>query len=222
MLRTDAVKRIVVFDLDHTITRKDTYLRFAATVLSRRPNRWFYAAFLPLSLIPFKLGRRDNQWLKERFLKTTAGGMGRSDLEKICSKLVESILRKDVRPKALLAIKQHRRNGDYLLLASASFEFYVSEIAKALGFDDVVCTRAETSEAGLLTGRIDGLNCYGQEKLRQVVKATSWAGTEERIVYTDHHADLPLLKWADKMRVVNPTGQLISQLQGLSYEVCDW
>ena len=167
--------------------------------------------------------RRDNHWLKERAL---AGIVvpAPPELVKIrIDNLLTVIMNSQIRPQAIAAIKKHRQRGDRLILATASFDFYVHELGRRLGFDDVICTDAQRNDRARLTGRIAGRNCYGEEKRRRTEEIfgpnrQAWT----IVVYTDHHSDLPLLEWADVPIVVNPTHALLEVARQRCYETLDW
>lgn len=213
---------IVVFDLDYTVTKNDTFLSFLGLVLLRRPMRWPAACLLPFFYIWHKAGRRDNEWLKERFLSCVAGGLSRERLEHYRNLLVPRILARDIRDGAREALRRHRDAGDYLVLASASFDFYVVRLAAELGFSETVCTLADWNEGGTLSGKIDGRNCYGDEKVRRLNSVITRRANFRRIVYTDHHSDLPLCRWANEIRLVKPTAKLLRALADEPYQLLDW
>ena len=220
---TDTVRTAAIFDLDHTVTRIDTFRAFLLRTLARRPSRWVRAALFPLDLALRHLGYRDNHWLKQRALSGVAGGVSPLFLERRSAELIENVLKSKVRPGAVSAIEQHRAAGHFLVLATASFDIYSRTLAARLGFDDVVCTIAERDEYGCLTGQIVGRNCYGQEKLRRISERLE--GRRDRwnaIVYTDHHSDLPLLEWADSPRVVNPSAKMRRIAEERGYAILDW
>jgi phosphatidylglycerophosphatase C len=55
-------------------------------------------------------------------------------------------------------------------LVSASPEYYVKPVGDELGVDGVVATRLEVDRDGKLTGRFDGGNCRGAQKLARLVQ----------------------------------------------------
>jgi phosphatidylglycerophosphatase C len=220
---SDAVRTTVIFDLDNTVTRVDTYPKFLLSILARRPSRWMRAAILPLDLAIYRLGFQDNQWLKERALGGIAGGASPVLVERQSRELVEDIVDSKLRSGANSAIEQHRAAGHYLVLATASFDIYTRMLAEKLGFHDVVCTIAEQDKQGRLTGRIVGKNCYGEEKLRRIAECMEGGRNQWNvIVYTDHHSDLPLLEWADSPRVVNPSAKMRRIANERGYPILDW
>jgi len=73
-----------------------------------------------------------------------------------------------------------------------------------------------------LVGDIDGINCFGDEKIRRL---DAVVGSGERgtvTAYTDHHSDQPLLDWADKPVAVSPTRHMREAAKSKGYAVEDW
>ena len=128
-----------------------------------------------------------------------------------------------LRPGALRAIAGHRAQGHNLILATASFDFYVEPLGRELGFDSVVATRSAWDRSGRLLGRIDGENCYGAEKLRRLEEALPDLRSNYRVVaYSDSHVDLPLLRWAHEGVAVNPSRRLRRRARSGGLDVVDW
>ena len=67
---------VAVFDLDGTITRRDTYLAYLLGFLGRHPERWSRAAPLPFAVLYHLAGWRSNTWLKTTFLRAVLGAEG--------------------------------------------------------------------------------------------------------------------------------------------------
>jgi HAD superfamily hydrolase (TIGR01490 family) len=181
------------------------------------------ASTLLLDYVHYRLGRRRNDWFKERALAGVVAGAAPEQLEHWTASFVESVIRSDLRVAALAAIERHRAAGHRLILATASFDFYVRQLADRLGFDDVVCTLAERDASGGLTGRIMHRNCYAEEKTRRVAEILAGERNDwEVVAYTDHHSDLPLLEWADVPRVVNPSREMHRISIERGYRVLRW
>ncbi len=216
-------KTIAVFDLDGTITDIDTYIHFLVGLLIRNPVRILRASWLPIAVFMHKASLRDNSWLKEVFLRSIAGGMSRPMFEQWCQDFVRKILLNHIRPGAHEVIREHREAGHKLVLMTASFDFYTSHIAQALGFDELIATQAKWSESDTMTGLIDGKNCHGLEKVSRI---ESYIDNDRRdlvvIAYSDHHSDIPLSKWVDQFIAVNPTGRLRDYASSTGMKVIDW
>jgi len=214
---------IAIFDLDSTITRKDTYLAFLISLLLAKPWRLTRCLHLPVAIILHKTGLRNNSWLKAIFLRAIAGGLDRNNIEVCADRFLNKLQHNGLRPGALRAIQQHRQAGHQLVLATASFDFYTEKLARKLGFNQIICTHAEWSPQGKLTGMIAGVNCYGTNKLQRLNEHFGRQREQFYLIgYSDHHSDAAFLNWVDRGIAVNPTRKL-KQLAGQSHLIVyDW
>jgi phosphatidylglycerophosphatase C len=214
---------VALFDLDGTITRRDTYLAYLVGFLLRHPGRLPRAAALPLAVLRHLAGQHDNTWLKITFLRAVLGGLPRSMLESWTRTFLERILAAGLRTRALETIERHRAAGHRLVLVTASLDFYAEPLAMRLGFDDVLCTRAAFDDTGRLTGDLNGDNCHGARKLERVRQYLTAAAAHTKITcYADHHSDLPLLRFVQAPVAVNPTRQLRKSAVALGIPIEDW
>ncbi len=217
------MSRIVVFDLDGTLVKGDTYLAFLIGFLRRRPARLARTLPLPVALALHFSGARDNSWLKTAFLTAVMGGVSRSDLDKWCGLFVENLLAQAVRPRALARLRDHQVRGDHVILATASLDVYVEPFARRLGFHDVICSRAAWSEDDRLTGALEDGNCHGKRKAELVaIRLAALGRAAVDIAYSDHEADRPLLEWARTAVAVNPTRRLARWAKGRNVPIEDW
>ncbi len=222
-IETSSQQTVAIFDLDSTITKKDTYIAFLLTVLKCHPYRILRCGFLPFAVFIHKTGLKDNSWLKETFLGAIAGGLTQSQLDHCTDRFLAKLHNQGIRQKALQKIQQHREANHQLVLASASFDFYVKKLGNQLGFDTIICTRSKWNEQKKLIGKIDGYNCYGHNKLKRLVELIDTSRNNIfRIGYTDHHSDQPLLEWVDKAIAVNPTKKLQQIALNKKYIIVDW
>jgi phosphatidylglycerophosphatase C len=214
---------IALFDLDGTITRRDTYLAYLLGFLARHPGRLARAAPLAGALSLYAAGQRDNTWLKTTFLHAILGGLELSALEAWTESFLDRLLERGLRPRALDVIGRHRVAGDRILLVTASLNFYAEPLGRRLGFDEVLCTRAAVDGSGLLTGKLDGGNCYGANKLRRVqAYLREDVSGRPATFYTDHQADLPLLQFVERPIVVSPTRRMRRTATRLGIAIEDW
>ena len=214
---------IVVFDLDRTITRVATYTPFLLFVARRRPLRLLLAGPLLIAALAYKLGLISRKRLKEHMLCAVLCGAGRDQVAEFAAAFTARWATKRVRPGALTAIEKHRSKDHHLILATASLDLYVERFGAQFGFDDIVATRASWDSTGCLSGRIDGENCFGTEKVRRLEQVLAGGREDSTVVaYSDSHADLPLLRWADRAVAVNPSRRLRSAALGEGFEIVDW
>ena len=214
---------LAVFDLDGTLTRGDTFRLFAAWYLARRPWRLARCWQLPLAATLYEAGLRDNGWLKARTLAALLGGAHEKTVAASAETFVGRMIERGMRPGALAALDAHRTAGDRTLLLSANLDFLVRPFAARLGIAESLSTIAERDMQGRYTGRLVGANCYGEEKRRRL---EAWLGDARQgsrvVVYADHHSDLPLMRWADKGVLVNPSPDTRRAARGMPVEVVAW
>ena len=206
--------KLVVFDLDGTITKKDTYLPFLFGFLRKHPSYIVRCGFLPFAVFMHLTGMRDNTWLKKVFLKAFLKNVDKEAVSDWTSEFVDSTIANGLREGAVYELDLHKKAGDTLLLVSASLDIYVNEFGGKLGFDYVLCTNAEWDHQGRLTGGLKTENCYGEEK---IFRLKEWLNQQHKkridIAYSDHHSDIHLLSFAQTGVAVCPSKKLSSLIQ---------
>jgi phosphatidylglycerophosphatase C len=171
------VSQLVFFDLDETITRRDTLLPYAMGFLLRhRPWRVLWLVTVISSVLQFLARRVDEGRVKEAFIKATLGGAKRATLDAWTARFVPKVIANGTFANALERIAEHRRRGDYLVLMSASTDIYVPAIAKALGFNETLCTGVRWN-GDRLDGALTTPNRKGAEKARCFAQARTTPGT---------------------------------------------
>jgi len=217
---------IAVFDLDGTITTRDTTAAYLLGYLRDHPRRLTQCLPLAVSAAGFAGSLVDNAGMKRAALRAVLRGADREEIAAWTDRFVAWCLRTLVRPKARERIDAHAAAGHPLILASASLDLHVQPLARALGFSEVICTKVAWTHDGTISGDLDGDNMRGDKKLAAVQRAVALAESAPRsavvIAYSDHHADLPLLRWADQAVAVNPTRRLAAAagIEGIPIE--DW
>ena len=217
-----SLRNVTVFDLDGTLTRRDTYTALLLRVLGRRPWRWLGCVRLPFAVAAHYAGVRDNAWLKTTFLSVILSDIRHDDLRAITEPFVAGVIGQGLRTGARATIERHRAAGDYLVLATASFDFYAIDLGKALGMDAVVCTESAWEDDRLVPVLRSG-NCYGtvkRDRLQELLAQLSF--TARLAFYSDSHADIPSLELAQEPVAVNPTRRLAAIAAARNYRVEDW
>lgn len=212
-----------VFDLDRTLTRRDTFLPFLYGYLRRHPRRAWRLLLLPprLSAVCIRaLQKNTRTRIKQAVLTAFLGGVARAELAAWGETYAERVAADGLRPGCLAALREHRAAGDRVVLATASFDAYVMPLARRLGIGETVCSRIAWDGDGRLAG-IDGGNCRDHEKLCRVRALLGEAG-DGVVAYSDSHADLPLLAWAERGVAVSPTRRLANAAAGLGLVVRRW
>ena len=214
---------VAIFDLDGTITWRDTYVSYLLDVLVRERRRVLGCLTLPMVVFQFKLGKLTNDEIKCAFLSAVMGGCTRSQVEQFTAEFLARRLSRMTKPKAIARIEWHRRKGHKLMLATASLDFYAQEIGRVLGFDVVVSTQAAWHDQRI-AGYLQGNNLRGEAKLAAATRALSEleVAPSRIIAYSDDHSDLPLLRFAHHGIAVDPTPKLVAAAKHYGLEIERW
>lgn len=219
---TDVERPIVVFDLDGTITRRDTYVPFLLYALYKQPLKILRLPVLAIDVLRYKIGRQSNSWLKTRFLGAILAGQKRVAIEKWSKIFSLYIYDKGLHLDAISTINSHLERDHDLVLLSASLDIYVELLGKHLGFKHIICTRTSW-ENDVLGSELNGENCYGESKVQRL---KLWLNNRSDkfvlIAYADHKSDFPVLKIAQRGIVVNPDKILRKKADRNQLEVVEW
>ena len=203
-VETTAPRRwVAVFDLDGTLTWRDTLVLFLLSFLRRHPWRVLGVWRLPLAVFSFLTQGRDRGVLKSRVIRMFMGRAARADIDACAGAFVNTLRsRHRLRPAALAALEAHRATGDHLVLLSASPDLYVPRIGQSLGFERTLCTELEW-RADRLEGALKTANRQGAEKLR----CLTWLRTQYPelpiVAYGNSASDLDHMRHADRALLVN-------------------
>lgn len=212
---------VALFDLDGTLTWRDTLLPFLTGYLIRHPRRLSALWRLPPALAGY-IANRDRGALKSRVIRMVMGGDSRSSVEAWAEVFVDSLQsRHMLRPAALAALGAHRASGDHLVLMSASPDLYVPRIGRLLGFERTLCTEV-LWRGDQLDGHLKTPNRYGEEKLH----CLAWIRTQYpalRIVaYGNSASDLIHMQQADGAILVNGNAAARRRAAGVGIPTAEW
>lgn len=187
---------VAAFDVDKTLTRRDCVRAFIEELLGR--NRLLVELLRHSPSLVTQL--RDRDALKAIVSDIAFRGRDAADVARLGAAFAQRIHANWMRPDTWARLEWHRDQHHHVVLVSASYEVYLAPLAALLGIDAALGTRLQTN-AGTLTGVLDGPNCRGVEKVRRVDEwmhavvggrsaVTLWA-------YGDSGGDRALLAAAD-------------------------
>lgn len=183
-------KGIAFFDLDGTITMKDTLLEFIK--YSKGPLKFWFGFLLHSPyIISYKAGFITNQKAKEKVLTYFFRNMAVADFQKLCDQFSEKILPGLIRPGAKQEMNELKKKGVLIVVVSASPENWIQKWADIEKIE-LIATQL-CVEKNKLTGKIKGLNCYGQEKVRRIKEQYNLSQFNEISAYGDSSGDKPML-----------------------------
>ena len=213
------------FDLDKTVIAKSSTLAFTgklykAGMLGRRAL--MRAAISQLMYVTF--GADENQLAKTRdaILHLTKG-WDKREVEQIVEKALEEVVAPLVFAEALFLIDEHIREGRKVFIVSASPEEVVRPLARYIGVDNVIATKAKINENGCYTGEVE-IYAYGPEKATAVQAAVDAEGIslESSYAYSDSATDQPLLELVGNPVAVNPEKDLREVAKERGWPILDF
>ncbi len=211
--------RIAVFDLDGTITRKDTFLPYLHGWRRRHPRAGFTGRALA-ALLRYPADR-DRGLLKSGLIRAAMGGATREAVRAWTAEFVAGLGDADFCPGALGAICLHRSAGDRLVLLSASVDLYVPDLGHRLNFVESICTEVAWQD-GCLEGSLLTANRRAAEK-RRCVEALRLRFPGARLAaYGNARSDFDHLAVADEPVLVNAGPVLRREAERQGFRTDDW
>jgi phosphatidylglycerophosphatase C len=141
--------------------------------------------------------------LKGAIIRWTLGGVPRAALAEWSEEFTAGLLRGGLYAEALACVEAHRRMHTHLVLLSASPDLYVPVIAKALGFDQCLCSEVRWRSDGRLEGTLSSANRRGPEKARCVKALLAERQPQTSYAYGNSTADLEHLRLVSAGTYVN-------------------
>lgn len=212
---------VAVFDLDGTITRRDTLFPYVVARLAQRPWRLAKLLLVLPALCVYALAGRDRGRLKAKLIGATLGGETRADIAAWNDRYLPRLIARDLLRDAVAAIARHRLRGDTLVLMSASVDLYVPALGKRLGFQRTICTEVAWRDERL-TGALTTPNRRGEEKSRCLAALRAEFGDAEFTAYGNSASDLPHLRLADHGVLVNASRAAFVQARHAGIECVQW
>ncbi len=180
-------KGLAVFDFDGTITRKDTFIDFLAFSFGKKR---LYLSLLKYAFQGFgyAIGIYPNYKYKELIFSTFFKGTTVDYAQQLGDKYAKERIVEICLPQALARIAYHKAQGHDLVLLTASPSLWIQAWSDTLGFD-IIATNFQIKD-NRFTGKIEGKNCYGKEKIARLGAHYNLADYAESYGYGDSKADL--------------------------------
>ncbi|MFM1878152.1 MAG: hypothetical protein RLZZ241_1018 [Bacteroidota bacterium] len=188
-------KAIAIFDLDGTLTSKDTYLEF---IKYAKGPLYFFTGILVLSpkIIGFYLKLISNNRLKLEFFNYFFGKSKVSEIRDTGMQFAVNKIPMLLRPGAQQVLRWHIDQGHEVLILTASSDLWVHKWCEVNGFN-LIATKFQT-KANQFTGEFDGFNCYGLEKKKLLLDYFKDRQFDFKYGYGDSKADSYFLELVDR------------------------
>jgi phosphatidylglycerophosphatase C len=187
------MKGIAFFDFDGTITTRDTLLEF---IKFYKGHFNFYKGFALHApwLAAMKLKFMSNQVVKEKILRHFFKNENQDQFADMCTAFNQQILPSLIRPAAIEEIQRLKSANNIVVVVSASPENWIRPWAESMNLE-LIASRLEVKN-GMITGKIVGKNCHGQEKVRRIKEKYILSDYAEVYAYGDSSGDKDMLSLA--------------------------
>ena len=220
---------LAIYDMDKTITHAPTWTPFLihTTRTGGAPWRLALVPVAALAAAGYLAKLMSRGRLKHIMQRMMLGKTLTPEQERRAAEaFADRVMRDGVFAAALRQIEADRAAGYRLVMATASYRFYVESIAERLGFDAVIGTESLRDANGHLLAGIDGENCYGPAKLAMIERWMAREGIARHDAhvrfYSDHVSDAPTFAWADEPFAVNAHGPLRVLAKAKGWPMPDW
>ena len=195
--------KLALFDVDYTLTSKESLIYFFRYLLRKRPSLYFHVPKALLSGVLFKMGVNKEKKTKELFLSFMVN-MPLNTLNELTDDFIENEIPKIIYQDGVNKIKELKEMGYTVVLTSASPEFYILKLKDVFGADYVMGTKFEEKDE-LFTGKMFGENNKGEEKVVRLLKIFEGISIEfeNSYMFSDSMSDDPLLKLVGHPYLIN-------------------
>jgi phosphatidylglycerophosphatase C len=204
------VSDVAAFDFDGTLTDGGSVFDFLAAVTDRATVARASVALAPRLAHAAIAGGTVADRTKEALFVRILAGTEAARFAQIGDEFAAAHLTGNLRPEVRRRLDWHRGRGDHVVVVSASPAAYIGPAAERLGADGAIATHLAVDDAGRLTGRYDGGNCRGEEKIRRLRLWMAEIGLEGAHLwaYGNSRGDLRMLRAADTGVNVGRLGRL--------------
>lgn len=215
---------LAIFDLDNTLIGGDSdylwgeFLCDEGIITDResfqKMNDYFYHQY--------EIGELDiYAWAEFSFKVLSEHSFDK--LNQLRKDFMETKIRPIFLEKAQNCIDNHKKNGDSVLVITASNTFVTQPIVEMYGIEHLLATEPEFV-SGRFTGKVSGIPCFQSGKIDNLMP---WLEkNNENLIgsyfYSDSHNDLPLLELVDNPVAINGDPILIAAANENGWTNLDW
>lgn len=199
--------RFAIFDVDLTLTSKDTFIEFYKFLCKQDKRFLIYFNKVVHAGLMYCLKLYDEKKSKEQYL-SFLNGLSVDVVNEFSKKFFEEhLLKKMLYKDSLLEIEKCKSKGYKVILISASPEFYLNNFNQLYSIDYVLGTRYEIKD-GFYTGKMLGYNNKGEEKVLRLYEFLHKNNIENvdfqnSCMYSDSLNDLPLFNLVGNRFLIN-------------------
>ncbi|MFT8313973.1 MAG: HAD-IB family hydrolase [Clostridium sp.] len=212
------MEKLAIFDVDYTITKRETLFEFYMFMLRKKPRLIIYMPKSFGSAILYALGIFDATKAKNNFMAFIKR-IHEDEIKNLVKEFYSTRFSKIFYVDAINTLKKLKAEGYKIYLISASAEFYLNELYNIKEVDKVIGTRFKFIN-GYYTGEIIGENNKGEEKVKRLMEVLKEQNIQvdfkNSYMYSDSLSDLPLFKLVGHPYLIN------SRKKDHNIEVLNW
>lgn len=195
--------KLALFDVDFTLTSKETLIYFFRYLLRKKPSLYFHIPKALLSGVLYQMGVNKEKKTKELFLSFMAN-MPLKTVDELTNDFIKHEMPKIIYKDGIDKINELKEKGYTVVLTSASPEFYILKLKEVFGADYVMGTKFEEKNE-LFTGKMFGENNKGEEKVLRLLQIFDGISIdfENSYMFSDSMSDDPLLKLVGNPYLIN-------------------
>ncbi|PTB96544.1 HAD-IB family hydrolase [Marivirga lumbricoides] len=184
------MKNLVLFDFDGTISKKDSMIEFLKYYSGKTK---FYLTFLGHIhwIIGMHLGIIEKWRVKQKIWVHLFRNTNEVDFNQKAEFFSLHILPHILYKDALERIKSHKAGGDRVIIITASAANWISPWCKSFNVE-LISTCLEVKN-GIVTGKIEGKNCNGIEKVHRIKQLLSLSDFKYIYAYGNSKGDKEML-----------------------------
>jgi len=207
------VKRLALFDLDHTLLSGDSDVLWCEFLMDQGqlPRAEFEARNADMAR-RYQQGTVTPQEFCDFYVGTLAG-RSPGEWHPWRERFLDDVVAPRIPASALELVEVHRRQNDILVLTTATNRFITELTARHLGMAHLIATEAQLVE-GRFTGRTDAVLNMREGKVLRILEWLTAQSLPHSLLddahfYSDSANDLPLLRAVGRAVVVDPDDTLL-------------
>lgn len=197
------MKKLALFDVDFTLTKKETLIAFYAYLVKKKPSLLRHLPRAISSGLLYQLGINKEKRTKELFLAFLKD-LPMETVDQLTDDFIEDELKHFLYEDGIRKVKELKDKGYTIVLTSASPEFYILKLKEIFDADYVMGTRFLVKN-GTFASIMDGENNKGEEKVRRLFEIFDKEKIDfkESYMFSDSMSDEPLLALVGKPYLIN-------------------
>lgn len=191
---------LIAFDLDGTVTKRDTMLAFTQFTHGKIRSSLIYASLSPLIVLAYS-SFLSRQYVKEMVLKLHYKGIAKADLLAMGERFSEKVLPGLLTESIFSQLKSHIHEGNKIVILTASCDVWVEPFCRNHQIE-FIGSHMEFID-GVCTGNLSNKNCRGEQKYQLLKEYLFRTGYKLKAAYGNETSDLHFMKLAEEKYFVH-------------------